>query len=73
MSASPRRGFGTRLLALVGLAALAAAFLVPIRTCESCLGIGGIRLGDAVDLSCKGCGGDGRQTVFDIVRKQFRK
>lgn len=55
------------LFGVIGAAA-AGAFLVPVRDCKSCIGTGGLKIGTAVDLSCKKCGGDGKQTVFDIVK-----
>ena len=55
------------LFGVIGAAAVGAYF-VPVRDCKSCIGTGGLKIGTAVDLSCKKCGGDGKQTVFDIVR-----
>lgn len=47
--------------------------LVPIRTCKSCGGLRGFKIGDVVDARCKGCGGDGEQTALEIVLATLRK
>jgi len=54
-------------LAIIGLAALLAC-LVPVRDCPSCRGFGGLKIGQALDLSCKKCHGKGKQTVLEIIQ-----
>lgn len=58
-------------IAVAVLAGLAA--FVPIRTCERCHGIAGVKIGEVVDLRCNGCGGKGKQTVLDIALSAVRK
>ena len=61
-------------LAGIVVAALAGlAVFVPVRTCEKCHGIAGVKIGEVVDLRCHGCGGKGKQTVLDIVLAAVRK
>lgn len=51
------------LVAFVGF-----AFLVPIDTCKNCAGIGKLQAGSQTLMVCGGCGGNGRRTLWDMVR-----
>jgi hypothetical protein len=59
----------------IGLLTVAFLVFVPVRDCRKCLGTGGVplKIGDAVDLGCKHCGGDGRQSVLQVLIGEFRK
>lgn len=70
--ASTKRGSGKLISALVLAGVAAAAAFVPVRTCETCHGIKGFKIGDAVDLRCRDCGGKGKQTLLDIVVAKVR-
>lgn len=71
MASGKRSGRGFLLGAVLAVLAILACF-VPVRTCETCHGIAGFRIGDAVDLRCRDCGGKGKQTVLDIVIAKIR-
>lgn len=72
-----RRNSGKRqkaFLAGIGVAVFATlAVILPLRTCEKCHGVAGVKIGDVVDLRCKGCNGKGKQTLLDIVISAVRK
>jgi len=44
------------------------AFLVPVRTCPSCSGVGRLEAVPGVGIRCTHCDGAGRQTLWEIVR-----
>jgi hypothetical protein len=70
---SSKKGGHKFLFTIIGAGLLAGAIFVPIRTCERCHGIAGVKVGDVVDLRCNGCGGKGKQTVLDIGIAAVRK
>ncbi len=72
---TPSAGKGNKpFIAGIAVAVLAGlAAFVPIRTCEKCHGIAGVKIGEVVDLRCNGCGGKGKQTVLDIALSAVRK
>jgi hypothetical protein len=54
-------------ITLLLIGAVAFAFLVPLRVCEPCRGLGTVTL-----LSrCVGCQGDGLQTSWDLVSNRY--
>ncbi|MEK7468333.1 MAG: hypothetical protein AAB074_13055 [Planctomycetota bacterium] len=70
---SSKKGGSRFLFVLAGAGLLAAAIFVPLRTCERCHGIAGVKIGEVVDLRCNGCGGKGKQTLLDMGLAAVRK
>ena len=64
----------SKILLLIVLAGVGAfAFFVPVRDCPTCIGTGGLKLGNISIHECRSCGGDGKQTLFEIAVAKFRK
>jgi DnaJ-class molecular chaperone len=60
---------------VLAIVTIAFMLFVPVRDCKKCLGTGGVnvKIGDTVDLSCKHCGGNGKQSVAEILVSELRK
>lgn len=63
------KGAMISVILVVGIVAFAG--FVPVRDCKKCLGIRGFQVGN-LDLRCKGCGGDGKQTLLEIGLEKVR-
>jgi hypothetical protein len=72
MKRSAGKSNRTLIIVLAAAVLIGIVGFVPVRTCESCHGVAGFKIGDRIDLTCKGCGGKGKQTIFDIVVSAVR-